>query len=530
MRKKSGASITWLLLIFNLLLVFLPIAAFLSLESYEKSLLSSLEHALSQQCRFLAVWLSGMELDEKSARAVLSALNRQHTARIRILDAQGMLLADSATLWPGDNEQKVAQKTDTALEYRQEKPKTDPRLSWLYRLYSIPVRLYRRFILPPQPELEVADFFTTEESFLRGAEVQRALDGGYGSATRISSGGQISVTLYSALPIKGPEDIEAKGVVLLSQSTFRILTELYQLRVHVGKIFLWSLGAALAMTLLLSLAVLRPVRALSRHAREALTPSGLKERPFPTLMRADEIGELSRALGEFSQRLKDRLSWAERFSQDAAHELKNPIAAIRSSAELLDQAQGDEGQALSAVILEESRRMERIISGLRSLSRLDFDAGKTEAVEILPLARNVARRHSERSARQIDFRVDGHCLSARARIDPDRLVLALDTLIDNALSLTPQDKALWVEFSLRGREACLSVIDEGPGVEETVRLKIFERFFSYRPNSSPGEQHAGLGLSIAQAVAQGAGGRIVCEAGPEGTGSAFRIYLPLLDS
>jgi two-component system sensor histidine kinase ChvG len=533
---RKGASIAWLLLVFNALLVFLPVAAFLSLDSYEKSLLDSLEHALAQQGRFLAAWLSGQALTREEARHAVAALRHAHTARIRVIDSSGRLIADSSTD-PGsepDSDQGAVGSGAGSAANAQAGAKDEinaeeivPQDSLLYEIYSLPVRFARRFLLPPQPNLESADFYASISDFRQGHEVRSALKGNYGSSTRISSGGQVSVTLYSALPIPGPVTGQPQGAVLVSQSTYRILAALYGLRVQVGKIFLFSMIAALGLTILLWLFVLRPVRRLSRRAARALRPENAAEEPFPPSARRDEIGELSRSLSEFSQRLKQRLSWAERFSQDAAHELKNPIASIRAAAELLEGSPDPDGRKAAAAIGQEAARMDRIVNGLRRLSRMDSDKGQVVRVEAVALARNAALRHSRLSGREIPLEASEAAERARVLIDPDRLVIALDTLLENALSFTPAGEPVRLEARTESGNLRLSVIDQGPGIAPENLERIFDRFFTYRPDDGNSERHAGLGLSIALAVAQGAGGSIEAVNGEGGNGARFSISLPL---
>lgn len=538
--KRAGASIkrrfsiAWLLLVFNLLLIFVPVASFLSLESYERSLLDSLEHALAQQGRFLAAWLSSSPLDAAAAGRAIRSLKGEHTARVRIVDSQGRLLSDSSAA--GNATEKTAPALETTKKAEENREigdkaegkigETAPQESWIYSLFSLPVRFARKYFLPPQPGIESADYYGASPDRLAGEEIRAALQGRYGASTRISSGGQVSVTLYSALPIASPDGKSVAGAVLVSQSTFRILLEIYKLRVEVARIFLYGMAAALALTLVISVFVLRPVRRLSRQAREALTPFGMCEKPFSALRRRDEIGELSLALSEFSARLKERLDWAERFSQDASHELKNPIASVRAAAELLDGSDEAERRRIAKTIGEEAFRMERIVEGLRRLSRLDSDQGDAVPVALDGFLGNAALAIGAREgAPRVELRVSPSAIGKRALIDPDRLSIALDTLIDNAISFSPAGGRIGLGLSCAGGFLILSVEDEGPGIPEANKDRIFRRFFSFRP-AQEGGAHSGLGLSIALAVAKGAGGTIEAF-NREGGGARFVLTLPL---
>lgn len=244
------------LLAFNILLVFLPIASFLTLDTYEQQLLRALEHALVQQARILAAALAGADsIGPEEATRLLELLQQQHEARLRVVDTQGRLLADSSRIGPKQSsEQTVSQNSSEG-----EESEIDAQSSLLYRLASFPVRLYRRTLKAPQPPLESGEFYSDREVLL-GEEVIEALEGRYGASTRISTGGQRSVTLYSAVPVLSGGQI--RGAVLVSQSTYRILRELYILRLEIFQIFLISLTAAVVISLLMSTTISRPLRRL----------------------------------------------------------------------------------------------------------------------------------------------------------------------------------------------------------------------------------------------------------------------------
>ncbi len=537
----------------NSLLVFLPVAAFLSLDTYERSLLSALEDSLVQQGRFLAAWLGEGEMDDRRAEAVLAALGRRHTARLRVLDAAGNLLADSSVLGGSaraeasgleggagnDRESGAASDLRTAPDSAPEPAKapravtTSAESSWVYRLLSSPVRLWRRYLAPPSEPLASADFYAGKRSFLDGAEVRAALEGGYGAATRISAGGQVSVTLYSALPVADPAG-RVRGAVLASQSTYRILTGLYRLRLDVGRIFLTSLAASAVLSFLLWLTISRPLKRLGTQARAALSLRGLAEGHFGPVAVSDEIGDLAVALREFSARLGERLSWAEDFASDLSHEIRNPLASIRAAAELVPEAGPAERRDLADRIARDADRAARIVGGLRELSRIEGGEEGTGPSDVLEVARNCADRAAaspEALAKGLGFRVDPLADGGLppAGISPDRLALALGALLDNAVSFSPPGAAVEIRADRvreeEGERIRLSVLDRGPGILPEHRDRIFERFFSYRPDADP--LHQGLGLAMVRGIARRAGGRAEAT-DRSGGGSVFTLILPAM--
>jgi two-component system sensor histidine kinase ChvG len=513
-------SIVPLMLASNILVAFIVVAAFLSLDSYEQSLLESLEHALSQQARFMSAWLGETDLDREGAQAAVAALGRQHTARVRVVDRNGMILADSSVVAEAGQNQPA----DGAAKGPA------PETSLIYRLFSGPARLFKRWFLPPQPPLEAADTLIAAGGRLDGPEIRSALEGRYGSATRISSGGQISVTLYSAVPVFSPKG-GVQGAVVLSQSTYRILESLYALRVQVGGVFLAGLLAAAILTAALSLFIVRPIKSLARQARLAVAGGApaAAQRWSPAGPCAELI-DLRSALAEYSARLAERTGWAERFAQDAAHELRNPIGAVSAAAEYsmegLARGMGaEELQGRLSAISEEARRMDRILRGLRRLSRLDAPSQDAEPSRAAELLENLAERLRSTQAALIELKLGPGSREALAAVDPERFVLAAETILDNAISFSPAGEPVLAELETDADRLTLRISDRGPGIPPGHVERVFERFFSYRPGQAGAEKHAGLGLSIAKAVAEAAGGDISASNRPGG-GACFNLSFP----
>jgi len=518
------------ILAFNLLIVFLPIGGLFLLPTYEKQLLRSLEHALVQQGRVLAASLgdAGPRLAQEAVR-VLLRLRQRHDARLRVLDARGALLADSSTLGlRGDGgaaanaaAAEAAGAPDATTEQARRAEET-----FLYRFASAPVRAWRRFFRPPVPPREGDEFYSGANR-IAGPEVIEALAGRYGAATRISAGGQQSVTLYSAIPIWNGDQVA--GAVLVTQSTYRILTDLYALRLDIFTLFLAAVVTAAVLSLLVSATISIPVRRLRDQAREILDPRGRLKGRFAPASRRDEIGDLSRSLRELTLRLEKHIRFVESFASDVSHEFKNPLAAIRSAAELaLSTPEEAERRALLAMVLEDVARMERLLSGVREISRIDAGDPQQEVqrIEVKGFAERVLEGFRLRSAtgkKRITFSVAGE--QAFTIMAPERLAQALENLVDNAASFSPGSGRVEVSVQRDGAAVTLRVTDEGPGIPEQHRSRIFDRFFSYRPGDDGGA-HAGLGLAIVKSIVESRGGTVEASNLPGG-GACFEMRLPL---
>jgi len=505
------------LLAFNALLVFLPVVGMLVLDTYEQHLLQAQEKTMVQEGRLLAASLGGGNLvDPEEARRILVQLALRHEARLRIIDGAGRPVADSSAL---GGVRSADPEPSAAVE-----PGAQTRL--LYRLGSAPTRLLRRLVgsrPAPGPGTE----FYSGQVYVLGPEVQAALEGRYGATTRVAADSPRTVTLYSAIPIRGPEMVI--GAVLVSQSTNRIRQALYDVRLDVFKVFLASLAAAILLTLLVATTIARPLARLRRHAGTILDPRGRLRGGFAPSRRQDEIGDLERALAHLTERLERHLDFVESFASDVSHEFKNPLASIRTASEMaLEVDDPVQRRRFLDIILKEVARMERLLSDVREVARIDAQIGAEERglVALEPLLTSIVdawRLRQRGSGPAFVLAVSDHEL--RVLASADRLTQVLENVLDNAAGFSPPGGTVSVSLHRAGGHAVIAVADEGPGIPPEHLGRLFSRFFSYRPGGESGE-HTGLGLAIAQAIVEGYGGTLTATNRLPG-GAAFAIELPL---
>lgn len=504
------------LLAFNLLLVFLPVAGILFLTIYEDQLLASQERSMVQQGRLLSAALSEHgELDAELVDQILMQLQQRTSSRLRVIARDGGLIADSSALGPRLDE--GPSPPDLA---------KDPRESWLYRIGSYPFRLYAR-LQPPEPAGSDEDFYSRGEPFA-GPEVLAALQGRYGAETRISAGGQRSVTLYSAIPVRSQDTVV--GVVLVSQSTFQILQDLYEVRLAIFKVFLASVSVAIVISLLVSTTIARPLRRLRQETSELLDHQGRLTGRFRPSTRLDEIGDLTRALRRLAGRLREHIGFIESFAADISHEFKNPLASIRSATEILPQIEdGEERERFLAMVQADVARMENLLTALREVTRIDarLEAEPTTAIDVNKMLTELAEGWRLRHDDGLELSLPDSTILVKAA--PERFAQVIENLLDNATGFSPQDSAIEVGLEHNGGFASISVRDHGCGLPEEHLDRIFARFFSYRPsensNRANGNQHAGLGLAIVKAIVEGYNGSVTASNHPEG-GAEFVVNLP----
>ncbi len=488
------------LLLFNVLLVFLPVAGLFSLASLERQLLDLQERSMVQQGRLVAAAL-GAELHPQAARSLIARLGGRSEARIRIVDRTGSVIADSATSRPA----AVDAEEDA---YEPEDPVSRRRL-----LYRIGVKLWRAMT-------GARDLLSRESTSAPAIDatprdvIQKALAGRYGATLRESSG-QRSLTLYSALPVRAGGSGEVIGAVMVSQSTSRILRALWRVRLDLVEVFALSIAVAVVLSLLMSATIARPLIRLRNEADALLDHRGRLRRTFGGSRRKDEIGDLTRALEQLTARLERHLVFVESFSADVTHEFKNPLASIRNAAELLAHTDDPrEREQLGGTIEKEVTRLNRLLNAVREVSKVDaaVDMEAARPVELGPLLSELALGH------ELSLPAQPMLVNA----SPDRLVQAFRNIIDNAVSFSER-----VSITLREQNgsAVVHVDDEGPGIPPEHLERIFERFFSFRPGA-PGRDHDGLGLAIARAIVEGYGGSIRAE-NRTPRGARIEVRLPV---
>jgi two-component system, OmpR family, sensor kinase len=229
----------------------------------------------------------------------------------------------------------------------------------------------------------------------------------------------------------------------------------------------------------------------------------------------DEISRLAVTLNDMLGRLGLALEHERRFVADASHELRTPIALLRTELELALRRprSPDELRFALGSALEETERLSRLAEDLLLLARAEEGSLplRTQRTELGPLFENVERRFAAR-AQTAGRTVRAEATSAVLDVDPDRVAQALDNLVENSLSYGAGDVVLFTEP--RDGVIELHVTDRGPGFDEVFLSRAFERFS--QADEARGGGGAGLGLSIVQLIAAAHGGSVGATNRPEG--------------
>jgi two-component system sensor histidine kinase ChvG len=509
------------LLAFNLLLVFLPAAAVHYLDVYERQLLDAQERAMVQQGRVLAAALSergpAMAAD---AGAILVRLRQQSEARLRVVDREGCILADSSQLGPRREPEPEA----TGRETREPRTRDAP----LYQVGAWLYRAYQRLFAPSAPVAEPESEDLTPSQLLTTPEVRDALAGRYGARTRMSPGARRSVTLYSALPVWHGGRVV--GAVQVSQSTARLFRVLDQTRLGVFQVFLTSVAVAIVLSLLVSMTIVGPLRRLRDESHGIVDRRGRIRQGFRGSGRRDEIGELARALEQLTRRLEDHARFTESFAADLAHELRNPLASIRSASEMLAEVDDPAGRRRFLTIVQrEVARVEHLLAACRELARIDagLETEERRPVDLTQLLPAIVEGYRLRGMNGVRLELVAPPEPVVARGSPERLTQVFENLLDNAVSFSPPAGTVRIDVGRRDGSAVAAIADAGPGIPPGAEDRIFGRFYTDRPGGDKAEAgHTGLGLALVKAIVEGYGGEVTGATRPEG-GACFTVRLPI---
>ena len=272
---------------------------------------------------------------------------------------------------------------------------------------------------------------------------------------------------------------------------------------------------------------LRPVQAMADKAR-AIGADNLSQR-LAVHNPNDELGHLATVLNDTFVRLEQAFERLKRFTQDAAHELRTPLAVIRSVGEVGLQAPQapDRYREVIASMLEETERLTRLVDGLLTLARADARRVPLERKpeDLRALCHEVTeclRVLTEEKQQTLAFAA---LHSVTANVDRNFLRQALINIVANAIRFTPAQGAIQIGLARDGANATIEISDDGPGIAPEHQARLFERFYRVDRSRSQETGGTGLGLAIARWAVEANGGRIELDSAP-GRGSRFRIVLP----
>nr|WP_245930974.1 sensor histidine kinase [Methylobacterium radiodurans] len=531
--QRAASSLTRRIVVLNLVGLIALLVGFLYLNQFRQGLIQARVQSLAIQGEIIASAIASSasvdtdtirvdpdkllqdqagEAPEEESAPLAFSLNPERVApllsrlvtptgnRARVYDREGGLLFDTRSLFSREGRgDPVPQHQPNVLERA---------VSWVHAQLSSLLGGRRK----AAEEVGPANGHSLRE-------VQTALSGARGSLVRRNAVGETTVSV--AVPIhKGGQ---VRGALLISTQGDAIDRVIASERFGLFQVFIVAALVMVVLSILLAGAIAGPVRRLAEAAEKVRMGIKTREEIPDFTDRTDEIGHLSGALRDMTQALYRRIDAIESFAADVSHELKNPLTSLRSAVETLPLAKTDDSRSrLMAIIQHDVKRLDRLISDIADASRLDAELARAEArrVDMRKLLTTVIsvaneRRRPKDCLIQLDIeKPPGGDETPFAIIGHDsRLGQVVNNLIDNARSFSPSDAKVRVALRRVRGEVEMICEDEGPGIPEHALERIFERFYTDRPEQGFG-QNSGLGLSISRQIVQAHRGTIRAENRP----------------
>ena len=504
MRWSGRLSLTPRILAVNVFALALLAGGFFYLDSYRTRIIDSRLEQSARELKLLAISLENAPADRHDA--LIAAYARQTGDRVRRYAPGGGLIADSFTM--------------DAPRYRLRSPSEEEWQRHVARFLDKAVDRIVSASRPPdfvEPAVDRANAWP-ELLLARKTGKPTAMNRYAPDRTfMISAGASVR-----------------DGTALLATENARDITRTVRAeRLRLGLVLAVAMLASTLLSLFLARTIVQPLQRLARAAVRVRLGRA-REVTVPRLPeRRDEIGMLARALSDMSIALRQRIDATDAFAADVSHELKNPIASLRSALDALDRVDRPDLRAqLMAIAQDDVRRLDRLITDIAEASRVDAELSRTR-FEPIDLGLLIETMVIAREARGVPRGVRLAFARPRKNVavvlgEEQRLVRVLDNLIDNAISFSPDGGLVQIIATVADDQILVSVEDEGPGVPVTEREHVFRRFHSVRPEGESFGKHSGLGLAIARSIVEGHQGRIsIGDREDAQQGARFILRLPM---
>ncbi|MFP4537338.1 MAG: stimulus-sensing domain-containing protein [Dichotomicrobium sp.] len=451
--------------------------------------------------------LSGMtfNIDPEEIAPLLRSMVEPTGARARVYDREGNLLVDSQGFYARGQ------------IMRFDLPPVEPEQAGLFeRAWDWFQAQLRSQQLPLYKDVGA-------ENGKAYDEVKLALNGVSTPIVRVDEHGETVVSVGVAVQRLQ----RVIGVLMLSTRSGDIDQIIANERATIMWMAAMAIGVTVVFSLILAGTIAGPMHRLAQAAEYVRRDVKTKRKIPDFSHRRDEIGHLSRALNDMTAAIYRRMEAIETFAADVAHELKNPLSSLRSAAELLPKARTEEQrQELVRVIGDDVRRLDRLISEISDASRLDAELARERAkpvnmASLMMTVSNVNNGFHRDDYPPIELNIEGVSSYEAARKSraftvnghDSRLTRVLTNLLDNAASFSPEGGKIRLSMQRlpKTKEIEILVEDEGPGINNQDLEKIFNRFYTDRPEEHGSGQNSGLGLHLARQIVEAHGGRIWAE-------------------
>ena len=279
--------------------------------------------------------------------------------------------------------------------------------------------------------------------------------------------------------------------------------------------------------------ILKPIGLLVKYSDSIKSKSSESINIKKAFIRDDEIGKLTTSIDEMTKDLQHRTNRAETFSNDLAHEIRNPLASLKSASELLDKTtEKNESEKLLKIINHDVERIERLITDYSQMLKdeASLSREKMSKINLIEVINNVVddfKQDLSNQNKNIEINIKEKISSKNGKYIlgiENRLEQVIANLLDNSISFSQDDQKIEISIEETTKNLVMTVKDEGPGFSETSPQKIFKRFYSNRPKSFG--KHSGLGLNIVKNIVELHKGTIAASNRLNTKGAQVEVLLP----
>ena len=323
------------------------------------------------------------------------------------------------------------------------------------------------------------------------------------------------------------------GFIVVSEQANDIVTAVKERKAFIGRTMIAVAIVILIFSLFLNKYILKPISLLVKFSDAIKKKSNQNIDIKKVFIRDDEIGKLTVSIDEMTKELQQRTNRAETFSNDLAHEIRNPLASLKSASELLDKTtEKSESEKLLKIINHDVERIERLITDYTQMLKdeASLSREKMSKINLIEIINSVAE----------DFKQDLINQNKKIKIKvvdkidtkngcyifgiSNRLEQVIANLLDNSISFSQNNQTIEIGLEETSNNVIMTVRDEGPGFSETSPQKIFKRFYSNRPKNFG--KHSGLGLNIVKNIVELHKGTIAASNRLNTKGAQVEVLLP----
>ena len=323
------------------------------------------------------------------------------------------------------------------------------------------------------------------------------------------------------------------GFIVVSEEANDILNAVKERKNFIIRTVLAVALVILIFSLFLNKYILKPTGLLVAFSDAIRKKSNKSVDIKNFFVREDEIGKLTKSIDEMTKELQKRTNRAETFSNDLTHEIRNPLASLKSASELLDKTtEKMESEKLLKIINHDVERIERLITDYSQMLKdeASLSREKMSKINLVEIIKNVTedfRQDLKNQNKNIDIDIkqkintkDGYYILGIE----NRLEQVIANLLDNSISFSENNCKIEIEVEETSSNLVMSIRDEGPGFSETSPAKIFKRFYSNRPKNFG--KHSGLGLNIVKNIVELHKGTIAASNRLNKKGAQVEVLLP----